>query len=36
VIGYGRVSSRARILYDRNPQSGLDGEAVSVVWRETL
>jgi general secretion pathway protein K len=36
VIGYGRVSSRARILYDRNPQSGLEGEAVSVVWRETL
>ena len=36
VIGYGRVSSRARILYDRSPQSGLDGEAVSVVWRETL
>ncbi|NCX62687.1 MAG: general secretion pathway protein GspK [Betaproteobacteria bacterium] len=36
VIGYGRVNSRARILYDRNPQSGLEGEAVSVVWRESL
>ncbi|NDH36343.1 MAG: general secretion pathway protein GspK, partial [Betaproteobacteria bacterium] len=35
VIGYGRVNSRARILYDRNPQSGLEGEAVSVVWRES-
>ncbi|NCW32530.1 MAG: general secretion pathway protein GspK [Betaproteobacteria bacterium] len=36
VIGYGRVNSRARILYDRNPQGGLEGEAVSVVWRESL
>jgi len=36
VIGYGRVSSRARILYDRNPQTTSDGEVVSVVWRETL
>lgn len=36
VIGYGRVSSRARILYDRNPQSSLNAEAVSVVWRESL
>jgi len=36
VIGYGRVSSRARILYDRNPQTSSDGEVVSVVWRENL
>jgi len=36
VIGYGRVSSRARILYDRNPQGSPNAEAVSVVWRESL
>jgi len=36
VILYGRVSSRARILFERNPQPDQDLEAVSVVWRERL
>jgi len=36
VIGYGRVESRARILFDRRPAGAADGDAVQVVWRETL
>ena len=36
VIGYGRVESRARILFERRPAGSVDGEAVQVVWRETL
>jgi len=36
VIGYGRVESRARILFDRRASGTGEGEAVQVVWRETL
>jgi hypothetical protein len=36
VIGYGRVESRARILFDRRSAGAAEGDAVQVVWRETL